>query len=361
MIAAGGTGGHLFPAIAVADELKKINDEIDILFVGAKGKMEEKVVPKTGYKLRTIEIAGFSRTWSLKNIGVFFKLRRAIKESKKYLEEFAPEIVFGTGGFVSGPVLWAASRLGIPTVVQEGNYYPGLTVKILSSKVDRVIINFEGSKKYFKKLDNVEIMPYPVRENLTKYSKEDSCGYFKLDTNKKILFVLGGSQGASSINKVILKNLDSLVNQNIQVIWQTGQNDYTEIAEKVKKYSGIKPLVFIENIDYAYSAADIILCRSGISTVMELAYFGAAAIFIPFAFASENHQEKNARALVNANAAEIILDSNLESHFIDKVISLIKDENRLSELRTNIMKFADRNAATKIANLLTELSNIHLN
>jgi UDP-N-acetylglucosamine--N-acetylmuramyl-(pentapeptide) pyrophosphoryl-undecaprenol N-acetylglucosamine transferase len=204
-------------------------------------------------------------------------------------------------------------------------------------------------------------MPYPVRENLTKYSKEDSCGYFELDSNKKILFVLGGSQGASSINRVILKNLDNLAIQNIQVIWQTGHKDYTEISEKVRKYSGIKPLVFIENIEYAYSAADLILCRSGISTVMELAYFGAAAIFIPYEYASENHQEKNARELVNANAAEIILDSHLESQFTDKVISLIKDENRLTELRTNIMKFAGKNAAAKIACLLIELSNRNLN
>ncbi len=361
VIAAGGTGGHLFPAVAVADELKKMNADTDIRFIGAAGRIEENVIPKRGYKLKTIEIAGFKRSLSPKNLGSFLKLKKAIKESKKYLEEQNPEIVFGTGGYVSGPALWASSGMGIPSVIQEGNYYPGITVKLLAKKMDKVIINFEGTKKFLKRQDNIEFMSYPVRENLKKYSREEACSFFKLDSKKKVLFVLGGSQGAHSINKVLAESIHQLFKQDIQLIWQTGERDYGNTVNMINGLSGIKVFKFIDDVDYAYSAADLVLCRSGISTVMELAFFGAASLFVPYPFASENHQEKNAAAIVEKNAAEMLLDKDIESDLTDKILNLIHNDVRLSEMRTNILKLADRKAATKIAELLIEIAAKHKN
>jgi UDP-N-acetylglucosamine--N-acetylmuramyl-(pentapeptide) pyrophosphoryl-undecaprenol N-acetylglucosamine transferase len=361
VFAAGGTGGHIFPAIAVADELRRKNKNAEIVFIGAKGRIEEKIVPNAGYELKTLEVRGFYRSVNPKNIAVFTKFLKALKEAKRYLEDFKPDLVYGTGGFVSGPVLMAAHKLGLPTVIQEGNYYPGITVKWLSKNADKVILNFEGTKEFLKRQDNIEIMSYPVRENLKHYSKAEACRFFGLKENNKVLFAFGGSQGASSINKVLLNNLEQLKKDNVQLIWQSGEKDFENISRSAEKYDNIKVLGFIDNIDYAYSAADLIICRSGISTVMELAYFGTAVVFVPFAFSSENHQEKNARAMVDAGAAEMILDSDLQNKFYETATRLLNDEKQLSSMRKNIKKFADKDAASKIAGLLEQIKEIHVN
>jgi UDP-N-acetylglucosamine--N-acetylmuramyl-(pentapeptide) pyrophosphoryl-undecaprenol N-acetylglucosamine transferase len=356
VFAAGGTGGHIFPAIAVADEMKKLNKNIKIVFLGAKGRIEEKIVPNCGYELKTLEIRGFYRSINPKNLIVFLKFLKALQEVKKYLKDFNPDLVYGTGGFVSGPVLIAAKRLGYPTAVQEGNYYPGITVKWLSSRVDKVILNFDGSKKFLKRQDNIEIMPYPVRESLKRFTQNEARKFFGLSENKRTLFAFGGSQGAGAINSALLKNLDFLIQNDVQIIWQTGGKEYEKIFDAAKNYNSIRVLRFIDNIDYAYSAADLIICRAGISTVMELAYFGAAVIFVPYSFASENHQEKNARAIVDAGAAEMIPDKDLEKSLEDAVKRLFRDENKLNSMRENIKKFADKNAAARIAELLVKIA-----
>lgn len=361
VFAAGGTGGHIFPAIAVADELRRLNKDAKIIFIGAKGRIEEKIVPKNGYELKTLEVRGFYRSISPKNITVFSKFLKALREAKKYLKEFKPEIVYGTGGFVSGPVLLASRRLGIPSVIQEGNYYPGITVKWLSGKVDKVLLNFEGSKKFFKRQDNLEVISYPVRESLKRYSRKEAYGFFGLNENKKTLFAFGGSQGASSINRALIKGIEKFKLNNIQLIWQTGVNEFESISEKAKGYDNIKLFRFIDNIDYAYSAADLIICRAGISTVMELAYFGSAVLFVPFAFASENHQEKNARAMADAGAAEMLLDKDAETSLFEKSFNLLNDEKKLGSMRDNIKKFADKNAASKIVKLLLQIAENRLN
>jgi len=360
VFAAGGTGGHIYPAVAVADELRKRKKDVSIYFIGAEGRIEERIIPSCGYKLKTLKIRGFQRSvlrgLNPKNLIVLFKLLNSIKESRAFLKSYKPEIVFGTGGFVSGPVLWSASRLGIPSVVQEGNFYPGVTVRLLSSKVNKVILNFAGSRRFLKKQDNIEIMPYPVRENLRKLSKKEAVEFFGLSETKKTLFVFGGSQGASSINRAMLKSYCELLENNMQIIWQTGEKDFSEIIDGTAKYKELKIFAYIDDIDYAYSASDLILCRAGISTVMELACYGAAVVFVPFAYASENHQEKNARAMVEAGASEILLDSEVGEKLSQVVIGLIKNEGRLQEMRKNILKFADMEAASKIADLLDSLA-----
>jgi UDP-N-acetylglucosamine--N-acetylmuramyl-(pentapeptide) pyrophosphoryl-undecaprenol N-acetylglucosamine transferase len=357
IFAAGGTGGHIYPAIAVADELKKLNDRIEIKFIGAKGRIEEKIVPKNGYKLETIEVTGFKRSLSLKNISTAYKIIKALKDAKKILLNFKPEIVFGTGGFVSGPVLKSAVKLGIPSVIEEGNYYPGVTVKLLSSSVNKVILNFDGTRKYLKRQDNVEVMSYPVRENMTRVSKADALKNYGLNPDNKTLFVFGGSQGANSINSSLLKCWKNLVNAEIQLIWQTGESDYDKVSSSVASNKNVKVFKYIDNIDIAYSACDLVLCRAGVSTIMELASFMIPAVFVPYPLASENHQEKNARALVEKNAAGIILDNELNEKLEYTVLNLINNDKKLAEMSANIKQFADPKAATKIAQMLMQMVN----
>lgn len=357
IFAAGGTGGHIYPAIAIADELKKMNENIKIKFIGAKGRIEEKIVPASGYDLETIEVTGIKRSLNLKNIAAAYKILKAMRDSKKILKDFTPELVYGTGGFVSGPVLRSAQSLGITNVIEEGNYYPGVTVKLVSAKADKVILNFEGTKKFLKRSDNVTVMSYPVRQNLKRYDKGEAAEYFGLDGNKKILFAFGGSQGAGSINSALLKCFKNITGSDIQIIWQTGESDFETVNTAVSSNRNIKVLKYIDKIDYAYSASDLVVCRSGISTIMELASFGQTAIFVPYPAASENHQEKNARAVAEKNAAEIIIDKNLNQKLEASVLRLINDDNKLSYMRSNISLMADTEAASKIAAMLIEMLN----
>lgn len=357
IFAAGGTGGHIYPAIAIADELKKMNENIKIKFIGAKGRIEEKIVPANGYELETIEVTGFKRSLTLKNITTAYKILKALRDSKKILKDFAPELVYGTGGFVSGPVLRSAQSLGLTNVIEEGNYYPGVTVKLVSPKADKVILNFEGTKKFLKRSDNVSVMSYPVRQNLNRYEKSEAAGYFGLDGTKKTLFVFGGSQGARSINSALLKCFKNLIGSGLQIIWQTGESEFEQVNSAVPSNKSVKVLKYIDKIDYAYSASDLVVCRSGISTIMELASFGQAAIFVPYPQASENHQEKNARAVADKNAAEIITDKELNQKLESAVLRLISDDNKLSYMRSNISKMADTQAASKIAVMLVEMLN----
>ena len=356
IFAAGGTGGHIYPAIAIADELKKMNENIKIKFIGAAGRIEEKIVPANGYELETIEVTGFKRSLSLKNFSTAYKMLKALKQTKKILKDFAPELVYGTGGFVSGPVLKSAQSLGITNVIEEGNFYPGVTVKLISPKADKVILNFEGMKKFLKRSDNVTVMSYPVRQNLKRYEKKVAAEYFGLDSEKKTLLVFGGSQGARSINSALIKCFKNITGGGIQIIWQTGESDFDTVKSAVSSNKSVKVLKYIDKIDYAYSASELVVCRSGISTIMELASFGEAAIFVPFPQASENHQEKNARAVTEKNAAEIITDKELNQKLESTVLRLINDENKLSYMRANISQMADANAASKIASMLVELS-----
>jgi len=357
VFAAGGTGGHIYPAIAVADELRKLNKDIEIRFIGAKGRIEEKIVPNSGYNLQTIEASGFKRSLSLKNLATGYKILRALSETKKILKSFAPDLVYGTGGFVSGPVLRSAQSLGIPNVIEEGNFYPGVTVKMIAPKADKVILNFEGTKKFLKRQDNIQVMSYPVRESMVKHPAEEARKYFGLDESAKTLFIFGGSQGARSINMAFLKCFKNITGSGIQVIWQTGEPDFEKVKADVSSNRNVKVLKYIDSIEYAYSASDLVLCRSGISTIMELASFGLAAVFVPFPLASENHQEKNAKAIVDKHAAEMITDKELDQKLESTLLRLMSDENRLNYMKNNITQFADPTAASKIANMLVELVN----
>jgi UDP-N-acetylglucosamine--N-acetylmuramyl-(pentapeptide) pyrophosphoryl-undecaprenol N-acetylglucosamine transferase len=352
IFAAGGTGGHIYPAISIADELKIIKKDLEILFIGAKGRVEEKIIPDNGYQLETLDITGFKRKINYQNIVVLKKLYTAINRSKYIINSFKPDLVYGTGGFVSGPVLWAASRSNVSSIIQNGDYYPGLTTRLVASKVSKIILNFKESAAFFKNKKKLEYFSYPVRQTLDRIKREDALTLFELSPEYMTILIVGGSQGSASINSAIEHIIKKLTDNNIQIIWQTGVSDY----ERTKKITGnnkkCKVLEYITNMGVAYSACSMAICRAGISTIMELASFGVPALFVPYPFASSNHQEKNASRLVDAKAADMIHDRDLELFLYDKIVAMLGNDQLLNEYKNNIRNFADDTAANKIANYL---------
>ena len=353
----GGTGGHIFPAIAVADELRKQVTDAEILFVGAKGRIEEKIVPENNYKLETINITGFNRRNYLKNISLPFRFINALKLCKNILNEFKPDAVVGTGGFASASVVYSASKMKIPTLIQEGNAFPGKVTRYMSSKVDKVVISFDETIKYFKNKNNIIKISYPIRNSLSKISKVDALKTLMLNEKNRTLFVFGGSQGAKAINDVIKNNIEKLFNNNLNIIWQTGKYQFAEINSLCKKYEkNIKVFEFIHDMKTAYSACDIVLCRSGISSIMELSYLKLPCILVPYPLASDDHQTKNAEALLNNNACILIKQKDIETKLTNKILDTINNNSLLNTISNNIEKFSDPDSASKIANEVIKLT-----
>lgn len=349
-MAGGGSGGHIFPAIAIAEEIKKLDSKAEVLFVGAKGRIEEKIVPSNNFKLVTIDISGFDRSDIKKNIGLPLKFILALRKCRQIIRDFEPDVAIGTGGFVCGPVIYAANRAEIPTLIQEGNSYAGQTIKFLSKRSGKVVINFEETRNYLKRKDNVIRIPHPVRSSLRKTEREKGLEYFGLPADRKTVFIFGGSQGAKGINTGIEKILKELNESKLNIIWQTGKSDFERLNEKFKGMSNsVRILEFIDKIDLAYSAADIVICRAGITSIMEIAYLKMASILIPLPSSAENHQELNALSMEKRKAAIVVLQRDLEKRLSNEIISLIKDEKKLSELRKNVNEFSDPEAAKKIA------------
>jgi len=349
IFAAGGTGGHIYPAIAVANEIRNYDKNSEILFIGAKGRIEEKIVPANNFNLRTINITGFNIKNILNTIKTPYKILSSVLESKKILGEFSPEAVVGTGGFVCGPVIYAAYKMKIPVLLQEGNSYPGKVIRYFAGKADKVVVNFDDTLKYLKRKDNVVKIPHPVRLIPDKINKTKAAEYFGFMQGNPVLFVFGGSQGARAINEAVLKYIDLLCNRNINLIWQTGKQDYGKIKSYCEKFSSrVKVFEFIEKMQYAYSASDLVVCRAGISSIMELALLKMPAILIPLPSAAENHQEKNAISLEKKNACIILHQKNIREKLYSVIIETLNDVNKLSELGKNIGEISDKDSAKKI-------------
>lgn len=350
----GGTGGHIFPAIAVADELKRNFEDVKILFVGAKGRIEEKIVPANNYELRTIDITGLTK----KNIVKLpLKFLKALKNCKEILNNFNPDVVIGLGGFASGPMVYSAIKKKIPSVVQEGNSFPGKVTRYLAAKATKVIVSFDETKDFLKRKDNVIKISYPVRNSLSRIDKIGALNSLGLNNGNRTLFVFGGSQGAKGINDAIKNKIKALYDENINIIWQTGKNDYAVIKEMSKPYEDkIKVFEFIDNMKYAYSASDLVICRSGMSSIMELSFLKMPAILVPLPSAADNHQEKNARTLENSKACILILQNEIESKLMNIVTNTIYNNDTLNTLGENIFKFSDPDSAKKIANLIYQLT-----
>jgi UDP-N-acetylglucosamine--N-acetylmuramyl-(pentapeptide) pyrophosphoryl-undecaprenol N-acetylglucosamine transferase len=354
----GGTGGHIFPAIAIADEIMKRDEKSKILFIGAKGRMEERVVPENNYEIKLIEVTGFNRKNIFNNVTFLKNYLNSLVKCKKIMVEFKPDVVVGTGGYVSGPVISSAVKKGIPTLIQEGNSYPGKVTKYLSGRVNRVVVNFKEAGKYLKRKDNVVEISYPVRNKLKVYGKEEASRFIGLNHNNKTLFVFGGSQGAKAINECLRASVKSLNENGINIIWQTGKSNYKEISESFgNKYENLKIFEFIKEMDAAYSASDLVVCRAGISSIMELSLFKKPAILVPLPTAAENHQEKNALSLIERNAAIMIKEENLNSTFLDVVNETINSEPILKSLSENISKIYDIDAPFKIYNEIKNIIN----
>ncbi|HRH01560.1 MAG TPA: undecaprenyldiphospho-muramoylpentapeptide beta-N-acetylglucosaminyltransferase [Bacteroidia bacterium] len=360
IISGGGTGGHIFPAIAIANALKEKYNQVEILFVGAEGKMEMEKVPAAGYKIVGLNISGLQRKSILKNISFPFKLFTSVRKSKALIREFKPNVVVGVGGFASGPLLYAATKMGIPALIQEQNSYPGITNKFLAKKAKRICVAYDGMEKYFPK-EKIILTGNPVRQDIKNLAgkKERGLEFFGLDASKKTVLVIGGSLGARSINEAIKNCLPEFEKKNIQLIWQTGK-PFKAIAEKaVDDYAGsvIRVHDFISKMDYAYAVADVVVSRAGASSVSELCVVDKAAILVPYPLAAEDHQTSNAQALVTHHAAILIKDAEVGEKLSNTLFDLLANDEKRMKLEENILKLAFRDAAEVIASEVASIAN----
>ncbi len=357
ILSGGGTGGHIYPAIAIANELKQRFPEAQFLFVGAKNRMEMDKVPQAGYEIEGLWISGIQREFTLKNLSFPFKLMSSLLKARKIINKFKPDVVIGTGGFASGPLLQVATSKGIPSLIQEQNSYPGITNKLLSKKANKICVAYDGLDRFFPK-EKIIKTGNPVRQGLLDIDtkKEQAQVNFELSKDKKTLFVLGGSLGAKRINELIEKELDFILAHNMQVIWQCGKLYF----DQYKIYNNTKHVqvhAFINQMDLAYAASDVIISRAGASSVSELCIVGKPVIFIPSPNVAEDHQTKNAMAIVNEKAALLIKEDELDVDFENKFSQLMASMEKQNELSENIKKLALVDATKQIADEVEILLN----
>ncbi len=356
IISGGGTGGHIYPAVAIANELKRQRPDADILFVGALGKMEMEKVPREGYPIVGLPVAGFNRSNLAANLSFPFKLIGSLLKGYQVVRSFRPDIAVGVGGFASGPTLRIASFLGLKTLIQEQNSYAGVTNKILGRKAEKVCVAYPDMEKFFDQA-KIVFTGNPVRNEmlLSGVSREDAKTHFGLDPYKPALLVIGGSLGAMSINKAVAAGLETLLPAGLQVIWQTGKSFIHEARELAKDKKGVFVSDFIYEMDQAYAAADMVVSRAGALAVSELSLVGKAAILVPFPHAAEDHQTKNAESLSRKEAAILIADSKVNEELIPAVTALIGDKNRVSAMESAIKAFARPRAAEDIVKEILKL------
>jgi len=385
IISGGGTGGHIFPAISIANAIKARYPEVEILFVGAENRMEMERVPAAGYKIIGLPVAGFDRKNLFKNIGVLIKLQKSLSLARKVIRDFNPEIVIGVGGYASGPTLKAANRMYIPTLLQEQNSYAGVTNKLLAKKAAKICVAYDGMEQFFPP-KKIVLTGNPVRQDLVgaglapalekqpQKLPQPAYDYFKLNPNKKTILVIGGSLGARTINQSILsliKNEELRIKNEVQIIWQTGKAYFKQIKEELinndeQKESSEKSSFFIlhssffitefvSRMDLAYSVADLIISRAGAGSISEFCMLGKPVILVPSPNVAEDHQTKNALSLVNKNAAIMIADKDAENQLIDKALQLIHNESELQSLSTNILKLALPDAANSIVDEIEKI------
>ena len=371
MISGGGTGGHIFPALSIADKLKELNPETEILFVGAEGRMEMEKVPAAGYEIIGLPIAGLQRKLTLSNFALPFKILKSIMTARKTLKRFKPEIVIGVGGYASAPLLWTAGRLGIPTLIQEQNGFAGLTNKIVAKKAKSICVAYEGMERFFP-ADRIVLSGNPIRKDIvpaTPEMKAEACQYYGLDPEKKHIFVVGGSLGSGTLNNAMkswIKN-GCPGGEGVEVIWQCGKfyKDGVDVFMKEARANGIggkcidriQHSDFIKRMDLAYAVADVVISRSGASSVSELCAAEKAVIFVPSPNVAEDHQTHNAMALVNKDAALLVRDSEAQEKLMAEACALIENPEKIALLEKNISRLALRDAAMTIAEEIYKIVN----
>ncbi|MCF8225713.1 MAG: undecaprenyldiphospho-muramoylpentapeptide beta-N-acetylglucosaminyltransferase [Bacteroidales bacterium] len=352
IIGGGGTGGHVFPAISIANALRQMLDEVEFLFVGARGKLEMEKVPEAGYRIEGLPVAGFQRRITWKNITFFFKLLQSMRLSKRIIRNFRPDVAIGVGGYASGPILRAAIRKQVPVILQEQNSYAGVTNRILARSSEKICVAFDGMEKYFPK-EKIVFTGNPVRQDLLLPAEETKASYahFGLKEDKKVILLIGGSLGAGSMNSCMMRNLEKLRRSGIQLLWQSGKY-YHEKAGEALDVSGAGNIVllpFIREMNRAYQVADLIISRAGAGTISELCLVGKPVILVPSPNVAEDHQMRNARSLYDRNAAEVVPDKDAEKELVDMALQLIGDKKKMEILAGNISTLAIPDAAQKIA------------
>lgn len=363
IISGGGTGGHIFPALSIADKLKELNPETEILFVGAEGRMEMEKVPAAGYRIEGLPIAGLQRKLTLSNLALPFKVLKSISMAKKLIREFKPDIAIGVGGYASAPLLWAAGRLGIPTLIQEQNGYAGLTNKIVGKKAESICVAYDGMERFFP-ADRIVFSGNPIRKEIvpaTEGMRKEAMEFYGLDPQKKHIFIVGGSLGSGTLNNAMKKWISDGCpgGEGIEVIWQCGKfyKPSVDAFMKDAEASGLGGAVlkqiqhsdFIKRMDLAYAAADVVISRSGASSVSELCAAHKATIFVPSPNVAEDHQTHNAMALVNKEAAVLVKDSEAVEKLLPTACSLIENPEKIALLEKNIAVLAKTDAAMTIA------------
>jgi UDP-N-acetylglucosamine--N-acetylmuramyl-(pentapeptide) pyrophosphoryl-undecaprenol N-acetylglucosamine transferase len=354
ILSGGGTGGHIYPAIAIANELKSRFPDSQILFVGAQDKMEMQKVPQAGYPIKGLWIAGLQRRLTLDNALFPLKLVSSLLKSRQIIKEFKPDVVIGTGGFASGPLLQMANSAGIPTVIQEQNSFPGITNKLLSKKANAICVAYENLERFFPK-EKMVLTGNPVRQDLIEIDSKrvEGQAHFNLDSNKKTILVLGGSLGARRINQLIEKELNFFATHDVQLLWQCGKLYFDEYQKYNSK--NVQVMAFIERMDLVYAAADIVISRAGASSVSELCIVGKPIIFIPSPNVAEDHQTKNAQSVADKNGAILIKENELDATFESTFSELIANESKLRELSQNSKKLALPNATKAIVEEIIKL------
>lgn len=359
IISGGGTGGHIFPAISIANALRRRFPEVDILFVGADNRMEMERVPAAGYPIKGLTICGFDRKNIFRNISVLFKLRKAMTDARSIIKSFSPQIVIGVGGYASGPTLKAAQKLRIPTLLQEQNSYAGVTNKLLAKKARRICVAYEGMEHFFP-AESIVMTGNPVRKGLTDItlSQAEAKTQLGFDPDKPLVLFVGGSLGARTINESVAASLDSFIAAGIQVLWQTGKNyDGDARLKSLKDNSGVKATPFISDMDVVYRAADLVVSRAGAGSISELQSLGKAVVLVPSPNVAEDHQRKNALALARHNAAVMIEDAECRAKLADTVISLIGDADRRKTLSDNISRMALKDSDEHIVDTIIDIIN----
>jgi UDP-N-acetylglucosamine--N-acetylmuramyl-(pentapeptide) pyrophosphoryl-undecaprenol N-acetylglucosamine transferase len=359
IIAAAGTGGHINPGIAMANEIKKHYPNAEITFIGTPRGLENDLVPRAGYKLKVIEAYGIKRKISFSNLKNACKTLKSYKIARKIIKEIKPDIVIGTGGYICGPVFSGAFKYGIPTVIHESNAFPGVAVKLLSKKANTVLVGFEDAKKRLPKAKNVIVTGTPTKVknlNLSDEQKLEIKKQFRINNNLPIVTVFGGSQGAETINKCFIEIINKKMNKEYQIIWAVGSKKYEEVRNNIKETYNASIVPYIYNMEEVLNLADLVVSRSGAMTITEVAKCGKPAIFIPYPYATENHQEYNAKVLANADAARIILDKDLNTSKLNQTINeIILDKVKLKQMGENAKKVSIKNVEEKIFNEIEKL------
>ena len=360
IISGGGTGGHIFPAVSIANAIRAKYPEAKILFVGALGRMEMQRVPAAGYEIVGLPISGFNRKNMLKNVVVLYRIWKSQQMAKKIIRKFNPMAAVGVGGYASGPMLNQCTKMGIPCLIQEQNSYAGVTNKILSKKVDRICVAYDGMERFFP-ADKIVKTGNPVRQALldTKLTKAEALKSFGLSEDKKTILIVGGSLGARTVNESVLQNLDMIKESGVQFIWQTGKYYNASIMAELKQRGTVPSLHvtdFISDMGAAYKAADLVISRAGASSISEFCLIGKPVILVPSPNVAEDHQTKNAMALVNKNAALYVKDADAAAEVVKLALQTVKDDARLKELSENILKLALPDSADIIANEVVKLA-----